>query len=115
MSVVEGKWVATYAKLSIFLRVELAVRQKPSLVVLRAILGLEMAVSGAQMMSEIEHTHEDRLAHEREVLSTPEVAVVDTSHQYVSEEDTDVLVDLEPEGTEQTVAADKVPVEGPRE
>ena len=62
-----------------------------------------------------ENTHEDRLAHEREILSTPDVAVVDTSHQDVGEADTDVLIDLEPKGVEQAVTADKVPVETPRE
>ena len=61
------------------------------------------------------NTYKDSLAHERERLRLPEVAVVDTRHEDVGEEDTDVLVDLEPERVEQAVGADKVPVEAPRE
>lgn len=60
-------------------------------------------------------TYEDSLAHEREILRSPEVTVVNTGHQDVREEDTDVLVDLEPDGVEQTAAANQVPVEAPRE
>ena len=43
-------------------------------------------------------TYKDSLTHEREVFRPPEVAVVDASHEDVREEDTDVLVDLEPDG-----------------
>ena len=60
-------------------------------------------------------TYKDSLTHEREVFRPPEVAVVDASHEDVREEDADILVNLEPQRTEETVAADEVPVEAPRE
>ena len=60
-------------------------------------------------------THEDRLAHEWELLPVPEVAVVDSAHQDVGEDDADVLVDLEPDRVVQAARADEVPVERPRQ
>lgn len=60
------------------------------------------------------YAYEDGLRHEGEVLSPPEVAVVYTSHEDVREEDTDVLVDLQPNRVEHAVTADQVPVEAPR-
>ena len=62
-----------------------------------------------------DEAHEDSLTHKREVLCPPEVAVVHASHQDVSEEDADILVDLEPDRVEQAAATDQVPVEAPRE
>ena len=59
-------------------------------------------------------TYKDGLRHEGEVLCPPEVAIVHTSHEDVREEDDDVLVNLEPEGVEQAVRADEVPVKAPR-
>ena len=59
--------------------------------------------------------YENSLTHEREVFRPPEVAVVHASHQDVREEDTDVLVDLEPDRAEQAAATDQVPVEAPRQ
>ena len=58
--------------------------------------------------------HENSLTHEGEVLGPPEVAVVNTSHKYVREEDADVLVELEPKGVVQAFTTDQVPVEAPR-
>lgn len=49
------------------------------------------------------NTYKNSLAHEREVFGVPQVPIVDSTHQYVGEEDTDVLVDLEPEGVVETV------------
>ena len=58
-------------------------------------------------------TYEDRLAHERELLRIPEVAVVDSTHQDICEDDTNVLVELQPERRVQAAGSDEVPVEGP--
>ena len=58
-------------------------------------------------------THKDGLRHEREGLGVPQVTVVNTGHEDVGQEDTDVLVDLEPDWAKQTAAADQVPVEAP--
>ena len=60
-------------------------------------------------------TYKDGLRHEGEVLGAPQVAVVDRGHKDVGKEDTDGLVNLEPDLVEQTVAADQVPIEAPRE
>ena len=60
-------------------------------------------------------THEDRLAHEGEVLRPPEVAVIDASHKNIRKADANVLVDLEPDRAEQAAATNQVPVEAPRE
>ena len=49
------------------------------------------------------------------MLCIPQVAVVHSRHQNVGEQDTDVLVELEPEGRPEAGTADEVPVEAPRE
>ncbi len=102
------------AKLRVLGGVELAVRQKCSLVVLGTIGSLYAIVSEIYIKCGCA-THKDGLRHEGEVLGAPQVAVVDTGHEDVREEDSYVLVNLKPERVEQTVAADQVPVEAPRE
>ena len=58
-------------------------------------------------------TYKDGLRHEGEVLGAPQVAVVDRGHKDVSEEDTDVLVNLEPDRIVETRRANEIPVETP--
>lgn len=60
-------------------------------------------------------THENCLAHERELLRVPDVPVVNGAHQDVGQDDTNILVDLEPDGAVQTRRADEIPVERPRQ
>ena len=105
----------TYTKLRVLLGVELAVRQQRRLVVLRTVFSLIWVSLCSCERSTFYATYEDGLRHEGEVLCPPEVAIVHTSHEDVREEDADVLVNLEPEGVEQAVRADEVPVKAPRE
>lgn len=60
-------------------------------------------------------TDENSLAHEGEVLRVPQVTVVHARHEDVGEEDTNILVNLEPDRVEQAVTRDQVPVEAPRQ
>ena len=53
------------------------------------------------------------MRHEGEILRPPKVAIVDAGHQNIRQEDTDILVDLEPERAVQAGRADEVPVEAP--
>ena len=55
------------------------------------------------------------MRHEREGLGVPQVTVVNTGHEDVGQEDTDVLVDLEPDRVVQAWRTNQVPVEAPRE
>ena len=105
----------TYTKLRVLLGVELAVRQQRRLVVLRTVFSLIWVNLCSCERSTFYATYEDGLGHEGEVLCPPEVAIVHTSHEDVREENADVLVNLEPDRVEQTVAADQIPVEAPRE
>ena len=103
----------TYTELLILGGIELAVREESGLVVLRTVFSLIWVSLCSCERSTFYATYEDGLRHEGEVLCPPEVAIVHTSHEDVREEDADVLVNLEPEGVEQAVRADEVPVEAP--
>ena len=58
-------------------------------------------------------TYKNGLAHERESLGVPEIAIVDSTHEDVGEDNAYILVDLQPNGVVQTAGADEVPVEAP--
>ena len=55
------------------------------------------------------------MAHKRERLSIPQVAIVYSAHKDICEDDPYVLVDLEPDGIVETLGADEIPVERPGE
>lgn len=93
--------------------IEFAVGQKRSLVVLRPVLGLctskcEQHASAVVLPI---RTHEDSLTHERELLRLPQVAVVHRGHEDIREDNTDILVQLQPERRPQAGATDQVPVQ----
>ncbi len=60
-------------------------------------------------------THKDGLTHEWERLSVPQITVVYSTHKDIREYDTDVLVDLKPQGVVETCRTDEVPVKRPRQ
>ncbi len=108
-----GEHNNTYPKLRVLLCVELAVRKESRLVVLGSIRGLrntELDMKDSYLTGD---TYKDSLAHEWEGLSVPEVAVVHRAHEDISQDDTDILVDLEPQRVEQAVRTDEIPVKGP--
>ena len=57
--------------------------------------------------------YKDCLAHERELLRLPQIAVIHRTHEYIGQYDTDVLVNLKPDGVVETWGANEVPVEAP--
>ena len=60
-------------------------------------------------------THEDRLAHKRELLPLPHIPIIQSRHQDIREHDPDILVDLQPYRRVHARRGDVVPVEAPFE
>lgn len=49
------------------------------------------------------------------MLRIPQVSIVDRAHEDVGQQNTNILVDLEPDRVVQALRADQVPIEAPRE
>ena len=64
---------------------------------------------------EPEDTYKNGLTHERELLCIPQVSIIHGAHQDIGEEDTDILVNLQPKRVVEAIGTDKVPVEAPTE
>lgn len=55
------------------------------------------------------------MTHKWELLSIPDVAVIYGAHKDIGQDDTDILIDLKPDGIVEAGRADEIPVEAPRQ
>ena len=55
------------------------------------------------------------MAHERELLGVPEISIIYGTHKDIREDDTNILIDLQPQRVVKAGRSDQVPVQTPRE